>query len=197
MSVGSILAALVSVHRLLSELGRRHALVGGLAVSARAEPRTTRDVDIAVLAANDEDAESLVYALRGRGYEVVALVEQEGTSRLGTARLSSPEGVVVDLLFASSGIEREIVGRATPVEVDDGLVLPVASAEELLAMKILSMRPRREQDARDARLLVELPLDLDLDRVRANLRLIRERGYDRGEPLEQKLEEVLALARRG
>jgi hypothetical protein len=42
----------------LTERGRNFALVGGLAVSIRAEVRFTRDVDIAVSVENDEDAEA-------------------------------------------------------------------------------------------------------------------------------------------
>ncbi len=196
MSVDDILAALVGVHGVLARMGRRHALVGGLAVSARAEPRATRDVDIAVAVADDEDAETLIYDLRALGYEVIATLDHDGVGRLATVRLSSPEQVVVDLLLASSGLEHETTSRATAIDLDDGLVLPVARAEELLAMKVLSMRPRREQDAKDARLLLELVPGLDLPAVRANLALIRARGYDRGEPLEDKLEQLLEIAQR-
>jgi hypothetical protein len=41
----------------LRELGARWALVGGLAVSARAEPRTTRDIDVAIVVGSDSEAE--------------------------------------------------------------------------------------------------------------------------------------------
>jgi hypothetical protein len=44
----------------LSALGRRFALVGGLTVSVRTEPRLTRDSDLAVFVADDRDAEALV-----------------------------------------------------------------------------------------------------------------------------------------
>jgi hypothetical protein len=43
--------------------GVRCALVGGLAVSARTEPRFTRDADLAVAVASDAEAESLIRAL--------------------------------------------------------------------------------------------------------------------------------------
>jgi hypothetical protein len=42
----------------LRRLDRRFALVGGLAVSARAEPRMTRDADLAVVVNDDHDAEA-------------------------------------------------------------------------------------------------------------------------------------------
>ncbi len=50
--------------------------------------------------------------LLARGYGVVAAVEQEVTGRLSTVRLGhgSTVGVVVDLPFASCGIERRCHG---------------------------------------------------------------------------------------
>jgi len=46
--VDAIEAALRRIAVDLDARGRHWALVGGLAVSARAEPRTTRDVDVVV-----------------------------------------------------------------------------------------------------------------------------------------------------
>ena len=69
----------------LESLDRRFAVVGGLAVSirsdqiraepSRAEPSLTRDVDVALSVVDDADAEYVINALRGRGYEVLAIVE--------------------------------------------------------------------------------------------------------------------------
>lgn len=100
----------------LRKLDKSWALVGGLAVGARAEPRTTRDVDLAIAVADDQEAESLVFRLQSLGYAVLVVLEQDATGRLATVRLrppSEPEGgVLVDLLFASSGIEPEITRAA-------------------------------------------------------------------------------------
>ena len=106
--------------------GQRFALVGGLAVSVRAEIRFTRDVDLAIGVANDAEAEALVYLLREEGYRPIAVVEHDTQSRLATARLLSASGVKVDLLFASSGIEPEIVQRAGTVHLAEVGELPVA-----------------------------------------------------------------------
>lgn len=92
--------------RALEQTDREWALVGGLAVSARAEPRFTRDVDLAVAVGGDAETEALVRELRNRGYEPLEIVEQEATGRLATVRFQPPggeeHGVVLDLLFASS-----------------------------------------------------------------------------------------------
>lgn len=183
--------ALAAICGELVRQGRRFALVGGLAVSVRAEVRFTRDVDIVVLVADDPDAESLTYHLRSAGYSAVASVEHETQHRLSTVRLMSPSGVKVDLLFASSGIETEIVDGATSVDFGSAGAVPVANAEELLAMKVLSMTDTRLQDRIDAQRLLQFTPKLDVGRVREHLAGITARGYARNQDLEAKLALVL------
>lgn len=89
----------------------------------------------------DAEAETLIRRLRADGYEVTALVEQEAVGRLATARLalaSDPEGPVMDLLFASSGIEQEVVAAAELIELLPGLRVKVAGVAHLIALKVLS-----------------------------------------------------------
>jgi hypothetical protein len=186
--------ALLSATVDLSEAGSRFALVGGLAVSVRAEVRFTRDVDLAVVVSNDSEAEAVVFELKNKGYRPVALVEHDTQRRLATARVLSKRGVKVDLLFASSGIEQEIVERSSLVHLSAVGDLPVARAEELLAMKVLSMTDQRLQDRLDARHLLEYNPDLDIAVARSNLELIAARGFARGQDLQQKLD---ALVRGG
>jgi hypothetical protein len=151
MNAPTIEAALADVTQRLLDMGRRFALVGGLAVSFRAEVRFTRDVDVAVGVTGDADLEALVFGLRASGYLPIATVEHTQQQRLATARLQSPLGFVVDLLAASCGIEQEVVERATVVDLPGVGQLPIARSEELLAMKVLSMSDRRLQDRIDAR----------------------------------------------
>lgn len=121
------------MRRIASDLERHRrqwALVGGFAVSARAEPRFTRDIDVAVMVDDDPDGERLVRSLLASRYRPLASVEQDETGRLPTVRLGSPLGdgdVIVDLLFASSGIESEVTQAAELTEVVPGLSLPIAT----------------------------------------------------------------------
>jgi Nucleotidyl transferase AbiEii toxin, Type IV TA system len=179
----------------LTRLERPFAVVGGFGVSLRAEVRFTRDVDVALQARDDSEVQALVLELRAKRYDVIAVVEHDDAKRLATVRLRDPSGITVDLLTASSGIEREIVERATLVAIEDIGPVPVAQAEELLAMKILSMDARRLQDRIDAVRLLEVNRDLDLQRVRDNLRLIESRGFGRRQDLTAKLAEVLESIR--
>ena len=194
MTSEALFAALRRVLEDLRAEQRSCALVGGIGVSVRAEVRFTRDVDLAVAVEDDFDAEQLVSALRTHGYRAVATVEQAAVGRLSTVRLLSPSGIKVDLLFASSGIEHETVARASIVELPEVGQVPVAAPEELLAMKVLSMTERRLQDRIDAQRLLTRNPGLDLDRVRANLRMIQRRGYHREEKLLEKLDQVIAAA---
>ncbi|OLC82383.1 MAG: hypothetical protein AUH72_06885 [Acidobacteria bacterium 13_1_40CM_4_65_8] len=83
----SLEATLRQIHTDLTEIRTSFALVGGLAVSARTEPRFTRDADLAVALASDAEAEALIHSLRARDYGIEAVVEQEAVGRLATVRL--------------------------------------------------------------------------------------------------------------
>ena len=115
-----------------ADLTRAHvsfALVGGLAVSVRTEPRFTRDADLAVALASDAEAEALIDELCAHDFRMEAVVEQEAVGRLATVRLtrsSELQAPVIDLLFASSGIEREVVAEAEPIELLPNLTIGVA-----------------------------------------------------------------------
>ncbi len=163
-------------------------------MSTWAEPRLTRDADLAVAVADDADAELLVAALRERGYSVLAAVEQVATGRLGTVRLVRPsdsERVVTDLLFASSGIEPEVVEQAIATTVIAGLVLPVACVGHLIAMKLLARDDRhRPADADDLVALSEVASDEDWNMARQAVGLIAERGFGRGRDLDTALHDL-------
>jgi hypothetical protein len=192
--VTSLETALRQIDIDLTEVGVAFALVGGLAVSVRTEPRFTRDADMAVAVAGDPDAEALIHTLRRRGYAIAAIVEQEAVGRLATVRLtrsSEPEPPVVDLLFASSGIEREIVADAEPIEVIRNLTIPVARTGHLIALKILSRDDvRRPQDLVDLRALLRVASPPDLSLTRQSLSLISERGYHRGRDLMAEMDRL-------
>jgi predicted nucleotidyltransferase len=192
----------LTLRRIAADLraaGREWALIGGLAIGARAEPRTTRDVDLAVAVASDAEAEALVFELQSRGYRTLAAVEQEAVGRLATVRLLPPgegqSGVLVDLLFASSGIEPEIAGAAEPLEIVPGLEVPVARIGHLMALKVLARDDRgRPQDLDDLRALIVEAGPEDLADAGAALRLIEARGFHRGRRLSEDFERLLATS---
>lgn len=190
-------AALRAAVRDLLAQNVKCALVGGLAVSARTEPRFTRDVDLALAVADDREAERVAQALTTRGYRIVALVEQEAMKRLATIRLSAPgndeAGVVVDLLVASSGIESDVVSAAEDLEVFPGFKLPVASIGHLIALKVLSRDDvERPQDAADLRALIRSATAADERAANEALARITSRGFHRDRDLSTLFARALA-----
>lgn len=175
--------ALPQVVNDLDQLGSPWALVGGLAVCARAEPRPTADIDIAVAVPDDATAMARVGDLLAVGYRSRESVVHNQTGRLATVRLLSPVGedVAVDLFFASSGVEAEVVGAAESLEVLPGLTIPVARIGHLIAVK-LCWRPSAKRD-RDLRTLIEQADAEDLEDARHLIASITERGYHRGRDL--------------
>lgn len=163
-------------------MGVRFAVVGGIAVSFRSVVRTTNDLDLAVVVADDAEAESIVHRLMDLGYRPEIQIESDVTDRLSTVRMISAgeREVFVDLLFASSGIEREVVQRSEPIEIFPGLYLPVASRPSLIALKVLSANPEtRPRDIDDLQNLIEASSPDEIDAARYLANLIAERGYSR------------------
>ena len=188
-----------ALRRIAVELDTRQvgwALAGGFAVSARTEPRFTRDVDVVVLVGSDAAAEDLVRSLVQVGYRLGTVVEQDDVGVLATVRLISPGApgtVVVDLLFATAGIEPETVSGAEILEILPGVRMPVATAGHLVALKLLSRDDRtRPQDAADLRALQSVLGPHERETARIAVALIERRGFARGRRLTELLTEFLA-----
>ena len=174
--------ALIRLDTDLRAGGFHYALVGGFAITLRAEPRTTRDLDVVIVVSGDREAERVALVLRMRGYKDhpkgAAIERPDG--RLATIRLISPPvdedgaGVQVDLLVACVGIESEVVAASQLLEVMPQVYIPVARSGHLVAMKVLAARP---QDLEDVRMLLREMGDADLELARESLVLIERRGF--------------------
>lgn len=145
-------------------------------------------MDIVVAVANDDAAESLVRQLLTQQYHLLASVEQDAARRLAAVRLGATAdtaaNVVVDLLFASCGIEPEIAEAAEEIEILPDLVAPVATTAHLIAMKLLARDDdRRPQDRSDLRALVDAASPQDIQDARKAIELITLRGFHRDRDL--------------
>jgi hypothetical protein len=110
--------------------------------------------------------------------------------RLSGVRLERGDSdVVVDLLFASSGIEDEVVAAATLIEVLPRLSAPVATTGHLIALKILA---GRNQDLTDLESLIPGASPADLETARRAVRLIHSRGFNREQDVAGDLEKVIS-----
>lgn len=198
--MGRLETVLHEAANVLDGLGFSWAVVGGLAVSARTQPRFTRDVDLAVSVKGDADAERIVHGFQQHGYRVFAVVEQQATQRLSAIRLvpkgESAEGVVLDLMFASSGIEPDVVTTADKLELFPNLHVAVATVGYLIALKLLSADPHdRPQDVVDLAALRRRADHVQLAMAKTAVGLIESRGFNRHRDLKAALDNLAAQGR--
>lgn len=175
--------------------GARFAVVGGLAVSARTVPRFTADLDFAVSVTDDGIAEALVFRLSARGFRPEAILERPDTGRIATARLRQAKvAPFVDLLFAASGIEPEIVEASEPLTIL-GQEVHVARTGHLIAMKLIARDDKkRPLDRADLVALSLVADDTEWARAAEAVQLIADRGFARNRDLRAALAEWRALA---
>ena len=114
MSFSHLKSSLIQVQSIFSNLNYSWALVGGLAISVRSEPRFTNDLDLAISVASDEQAESLTFKLIKQGANLEFTLDQDEQKRLSMVSLKFDKvsHTSIDLLFASSGIEAEITQKS-------------------------------------------------------------------------------------
>lgn len=129
------------VLQLLGQLNAPHMLIGGLAVAVRAEPRATKDIDLAVVV-GPADAQRLIAEMDARGFRVTKHGVPGPGAVLRFVR-TGPDRVDrwVDLLCAGTTFEEAAIERASPERLL-GRTLPVVSAEDLVIFKLLAGRPQ-------------------------------------------------------
>jgi predicted nucleotidyltransferase len=132
----------------LDEAGLEHAVMGGCARNAYAEPRATKDVDLVVAVDSDKHAK-LLEALERRGFRPMTSVGDDEASVPDLTLFRDAEGRRIDALFAHTDFERSALRRSRPDEPYEGIVAPVISAEDLLVYKILADRPQDRVDIQD------------------------------------------------
>lgn len=179
---------------LLTKIGVRFAVVGGMAVSFRAIERLTKDLDLAVAVEDDVQAQRIVHEFSQLGFLIDDVFDQEDTGRMSTVRMISPakNPMFVDFLFASSGIENEIVDNAEEGHLFSNINVRVATTPCLIAIKVLSARESRMRDIVDLQSLFEVASSLEIAESRRLLDLITERGYNRSKDLQAELDKYIA-----
>jgi hypothetical protein len=140
--------AVARLARFTRELAMPCALIGGVAVIARVFVRATKDVDLLVSCPVSEARALLAVARRhDYGWEES---DVDDFLEAGLLRMWGPpsrrEGLGLDILLTDSPFNEDVVRRATVVEVL-GTEISVATAEDLLLMKIEANRPIDLDDA--------------------------------------------------
>lgn len=167
-------------------LGARWYLFGAQAAIVHGAARLTADVDVTVDLAARSSAE-LVNALAAAGFE--PRVPDPGgvveTTRV-LPLVHRPTRIPVDVVLAGPGLEDLFFARVEEHTIG-GVSVPVASAEDVLTMKVLAARPK---DLDDAEAIIRaLGPRLDVETIRGTLRLL-EAALDRRDLLSE-LERLL------
>lgn len=189
----------------LREIGADFAMVGGLAVGIRTQPRFTMDIDLALAVADDDEAERILSSLLQDGFRPVMELDHAPTGRLATMRLAPPgirfvdmeeeQPPIVDLLFCACGIEDKVVSEAAAFAVYEDLSLPVAQIPHLIAMKTLSYSSRRMRDLGDLQALIQAATPEQLTYAAQLVSLMIQRGHDDGRDLSRELAEHVETMR--
>lgn len=173
--MNSLIAELSRVSSILRDHGIAHATIGGLAVIAWGEARTTRDIDLSVEVSDDRLPELLEAA-----NEIGSTRTEDPLTFARTARvlpLISTAGVPIDLILATLTFELDALERAEPVDLGGGAI-PFISAHDLLLMKLVSERSRDLDDARG--ILVRSAARIAIDPLRAMLDELASNAGDAG-----------------
>src|SRR3954466_12714280 len=144
----------------------RWYLFGAQAALAHGASRLTADVD-ATVSWQALDVEPLLRALRLRGFALRPAPPDfiERTRVVPLVHVAT--GIQTDLVLGGPGLEELFVQRAVERKIE-GILVPVATAEDLIAMKVLGNRPKDLEDVRG--LLAANAGQLDLAHVRRVLR---------------------------
>lgn len=139
----------VHVLRRLNQEGVRYVIIGGLAAKVHGSPTLTVDLDICY-AREPDDLERLATVLSELGVnlrEARAGLPFKGDSetlRRGDHFTLTTTYGDLDLLGTPAGVGGydELAANALEAELDDGLVVKVASLDDLIRMKRAAGRPK-------------------------------------------------------
>jgi putative nucleotidyltransferase-like protein len=143
---------------ILQEQGIPFALGGGLAAWARGGPRSEHDVDLMI---RREDADAALEAFEQAGYRV------ERPPEGWLYKAWHQNGVLVDLIFNPSGgpITAETIAHTPMLEVM-ALRIPVATPEDVLSSKLLSITEQEPEFGNVLELARALREQIDWENVR-------------------------------
>jgi hypothetical protein len=160
----ALLGALADLAVALDAVGRPAMIIGGIAAIARGVPRHTIDVDATVWAPHLDLDEVLRIFGEHRFVPRIPDAARFAEERQVVLLRHDPSGTPVDLALASLPFEHDALRRATPVRFGN-VVLPVATAEDLVIYKAIAWRDRDRSDVE--RLVAAHGDSIDLARVRS------------------------------
>ena len=183
--------SLEALSAVFAELDLAWYVFGAQAAIVHGSSRATKDVDVTVDASTIAPKE-LIDALARAGLSSrVPDPELLATSARVLPLVHDASGTPVDLVLAGPGLEARFLAQAERRDIA-GVIVPVAAAEDLLAMKVLAGRPHDHEDA--LAVLRARGGELELERVRETLSVLEEALAE--DDLVPTFERLVARARR-
>lgn len=161
----SLEALATPLHQLLRWLADEkipHVVIGGVAASQLGTPRSTADIDVLALLADDEAIHGLLASAAAYGFRP-RRPDAEQFARQNRVLLLEHEDTAVgaDISLGLLPFEHEVVSRAGTVRIGT-LTIPLPTVEDLIILKGVAHRPR---DLQDIAALVERNPVLDSARI--------------------------------
>jgi len=142
--------ALARVASLFEAARVPYAVIGAHAVNAWIEPRLTADIDVTAQISS-ADLARLQAQLEAARFRLTRVEGMELPSGPDFVRFASDDGtVVVEIQAAKTDLQRAVIARA--IRAEDGV--RVATAEDLIVLKLIANRPKDQVDLQG---LVALP----------------------------------------
>ena len=167
----------------LNERGIRYAIIGGLAIIQHTRVRTTDDIDV-LLTLQQAAIPGLFEALGKRGFSIDLQKNIREFCEGGLTTIEYAE-VIVDLMQPVLPAYAHVLDRVICADILGHRVW-ISSAEGLVVMKLISMRPQDEADVQD--LVAAYGASLDLDFIRAELETFAKPGDARRAKFETWVE---------
>ena len=140
-------------------------LLGGFSMGYHSEPRATQDFDLTLA---PEDLNSVFSTLQKEGFIKSGLSDFNGVN---IHHFEGLGGFKLDILeFTNKDFQKKIAKNAIPHEMF-GEKLSVISAEDLIATKLLSFRPKDKIDI--LTLLEDSSLELNLSDIKSTAQMLK------------------------
>ncbi|MBL7685101.1 MAG: nucleotidyl transferase AbiEii/AbiGii toxin family protein [Deltaproteobacteria bacterium] len=158
-------------------------LVGGLAVSARAIPRATKDIDFLI---HPEEAflqKTLPDLLRHTNYTFKIFRSNFQDPLNNLVRIYNQNGdEIADLIPIFLNWQEEVIQRSENVELEKGFSIPIAQTEDLVVLKLKAGSGQDLIDVESLLLSAQKNKKLDLNRMKELAKRAR---------VDKKLEKIL------
>ncbi|MBK9070496.1 MAG: nucleotidyl transferase AbiEii/AbiGii toxin family protein [Myxococcales bacterium] len=151
----------------LDTVGQPYSVIGGMAVIAHGQARTTQDIDLAWVPTGPTAAAKLLAAAKAYGFaprikNAAAFAEQN----LVLLVVHQPTGVPIDISFAMQEFELRAARNAKRRKLF-GVAIPVVGLSDLIIYKMIAART---QDVADVEMLLTSNDIIDPKAIRRTLR---------------------------